>query len=84
MEGPTLGKLIYLTEVPPEVPGGMFSDVPDTFDVKLAAKLLDVSADTVRSEIAKGKLRRFKVGTAVRITKQALIDYVLAQEGEGL
>ena len=74
-------RLVYLTDVPPESPGGLFDGEPDTFDMNHAAKLLGVTRRTIQREIDRGNLRCFHVGTRVRITKQALIDYVLESEG---
>ena len=58
----------------------LFASVPEAVDVKGAASILGVSVDTVRREIARGNLRRFKVGATVRITRAALIDYVRERE----
>jgi len=77
----TGGRLVYLTDVPPEQPGGLFADAPDTFDMQKAAELLGVARQTIKREIDRGRLRSFHVGTRVRITKQALIDYVVESEG---
>ena len=70
------GKVVYLTEVPPERSGGLFEGEPDVMDVKRAARLLDCDPKTVRRLIDRGLLERIKVGTRVRITKMALIDFV--------
>ena len=70
------GRLLYLTEVPPTDIADMFEGVPEVLDIKAVAGLLGVSADTVRREIARGRIRKFKVGTNVRISKRALIEYV--------
>ena len=75
------GRVVYLTEVPPEEPRGLFADEPEAFDVKHAARLLGVSVATVWREIERGRLRKFRVGRQVRITRQALVDYVTESEG---
>lgn len=54
------GKIVYLSEVPPEEPREMFADEPEAFDVPHAAKLLGVSVSTVWREIDRGRLRKFK------------------------
>lgn len=77
----TGGRLVYLTDVPPEQPGGLFADAPDAFDMQKAAELLGVTRQTIKREIDRGNLRSFHVGTRVRITRQALVDYVLESEG---
>lgn len=77
----TGARLVYLTDVPPEQPGGLFASAPDTMDMNKAAELLGVTRQTIKREIDRGKLRSFHVGTRVRITKQALVDYVIESEG---
>ena len=74
-------RLVYLTEVPQEQTGGLFDGEPDAFDMNHAARLLGVTRQTIKREISRGNLRCFHVGTRVRITKQALIDYVMESEG---
>lgn len=75
------GKLVYLSEVKAGETPPLFANEPDTFDMNHAASLLGVTRKTIQREIDRGKLRSFHVGTRVRLTKQALVDYVL--EGEG-
>ena len=75
------GRLLYLTDVPPDQPGGLFADAPDAFDMNKAAELLGVTRQTIKREIDRGNLRSFHVGARVRITKQALVDYVHEREG---
>ena len=75
------GRVVYLTEVAPEEPHGLFAEEPEAFDVRHAAELLGVSVATVWREIERGRLRKFKVGRQVRITRQALVDYVAESEG---
>lgn len=57
----------------------MFDGEPDVMGVPHVAGLLDVDAQTIRREIQRGRLRASRVGTRVRITKTALLDYL----GEG-
>ena len=40
------------------------------------AALLGCSPRTVRREIHRGNLRAFRVGRAVRVTRQALYEYI--------
>ena len=79
--GNAAGRLVYLSDVPPEQPGGLFADAPDAMDMNAAAELLGVTRQTIKREIDRGNLRSFHVGTRVRITRQALVDYVLEREG---
>lgn len=77
------GKVTYLPVILPGMDGGppprMFDGEPDVMGVPHVARLLDVDAQTVRREIQRGRLRASRVGTRVRITKTALLDYL----GEG-
>lgn len=84
MSDALVGRLIYISETPPDPSSGMFVDAPDVFDVAVAAELLGVSQDSVRKELASKRLRKIKIGSSVRISKRALIDYVTAREREGL
>ena len=49
--------------------------------VRRQCELLGVTRQTIKREIDRGNLRSFHVGTRVRITRQALVDYVLEREG---
>lgn len=76
------GRIVYISEVPVNDMPPLFANEPDAFDMNHAAALLGVTRKTIQREINRGKLRSFHVGTRVRITKQALVDYVL--EGEAV
>lgn len=55
--------------------------VTDTImSVEDVAKLLEVSERTVTREIQAGKLKAFKVGKSLRITNEALQQYIKSQE----
>lgn len=81
MPATTEGRVVYISEVPVNEMPPLFANEPDTFDMNHAAGLLGVTRKTIQREIERGKLRSFHVGTRVRITKQALVDYVLESEG---
>jgi len=81
MAATTDGRVVSLSEVPVHEMPPLFANVPDAFDMNHAAGLLGVTRKTIQREIERGKLRCFHVGTRVRITKQALVDYVLESEG---
>lgn len=79
--GKAEGKPIYLFEVEAGETPPLFAYEPDAFDMNHATNLLGATRKTVQREIDRGKLRSFHVVTRVRLTKQALVDYVL--EGDG-
>lgn len=81
-QGERAGRVVYLSEVPTETPPQMFADEPDVFGVTKAAELLDVVPNTIRREIARGRLGCFHVGTRVRITKESLIKYIMEGTNE--
>jgi len=74
------GHVVYLSETPPESGRTLFDDVPHVMERKVAAELLGVDVKTISREIQRGKLKCFHVGRNVRITRDALIEYV--KEGE--
>lgn len=75
------GRVVYLTETEPSAQRGMWENEPDAMTKQHAASLLGVNPKTVDREIRAGRLRCFHVGRSVRITKRALIDYVMESEG---
>lgn len=77
----TEGRVVYISEVPVNEMPPLFANEPDAFDMNHVAGLLGVTRKTIQREIERGKLRSFHVGTRVRITKQALTDYMLESEG---
>ena len=81
MDATTTGRIVYISEVPTHEMPPLFDKEPDAFDMSHAARLLGVTRKTIQREINRGNLRSFHVGTRVRITKQALVDYVLESEG---
>ena len=81
MPATTDGRVVYISEVPVNEIPPLFANEPDAFDMNHAPGLLGVTRKTIQREIERGKLRCFHVGTHVRITKQALVDYVLESEG---
>ena len=74
-------RLCLVTEAASVAPVQLFEGVPDTLDMEGVAELLGVTKKTIQREIKRGNLRCFHVGTCVRVTKQALIDYVMESEG---
>lgn len=79
------GRLVYLSNVPQEGKYKMFSSEPDCLTVAQTARLLSVSTQTIRREIAAGRLRAAHVAKRVVITKRALLDYLdEASESEGV
>lgn len=74
------GRVVYLTEIDSNKNPGMWESEPDCMGRQRAASLLGVNPKTIDREIRAGRLRCFHVGRSVRITKQALIDYVKENE----
>ena len=55
----------------------LFASEPEIMPVTRVAELLNVTAQTVRREIARGNLGCIHVGRCVRVTKQQLTSYVM-------
>ena len=70
------GKIVYLSEVPPVDSFALFDEAPEVLTVSKVGELPDVHPQTVRREIARGKLGCIHVGKAVRVTKRQLLQYV--------
>ena len=70
------GQVVYLSEVAPERDAGLFADQPDVLGIPEVAGLLGVNAQTVRREIARGRLGCIHVGRRVKVTKRQLVRYV--------
>lgn len=68
-----------ITDQPPQQHVGLFADVKDVLSVPQAAEVFGVCPQTVRRLIASGELASVHVGRSVRITKQALIDFIESQ-----
>ena len=58
----------------------LFANCPDICTVAQVAEALGVCKQTVRNLIASGELRSVHIGRAVRVTKQAMVEFVTAQE----
>lgn len=69
---PSLSGFLNAQVTPPE----LFANEPDIFDMQHAADLLGVTKKTIQREISRGRLRSIHVGSRVRITKQALVEYI--------
>jgi len=77
------GRVVYLTDVPSAGSVELFADVKDVLDVREVADLLGVVPATVRREIARDRLQHFHIGTRVKVTKKALLEYVERQSEGG-
>ena len=71
-----MGQVVYLSEVPSAENVTLFDGEPDVMNVPQVARLLGVNPQTVRREIARGRLECVHVGKAVRVTKKQLLEYV--------
>lgn len=55
---------------------GLFADEPEVMSARDAARLLGVNVKTIYREVAAGRLQSFHVGSALRIKRAALVEYV--------
>ena len=72
--------LLHLIEEPVESRPPLFSNVDDVVTVDGASEYLHCHPQTVRREIARGRLKCIHVGRAVRITRDQLLEYVNSAE----
>ena len=70
------GRILYVSEAAVGAVPTMFADVPDVLSKRAVADILGVDERTVSREISRGRLAAFHVGARVRVTKQALVEYV--------
>lgn len=57
----------------------LFAGVKDVNTVSEVAEAFGVCTQTIRRLIASGELQSVHVGRAVRVTRQAMIDYFVSQ-----
>lgn len=50
--------------------------LPVVYTAKEVAERLAVSEDTIRRKANRGEIRSFRVGSAIRFTEDAVIDYI--------
>ena len=76
------GKFVYVPD-PAEVPNSeqieLLSGVKDINSVPEVADAFGVCAQTIRRLIASGELESFHIGRAVRVTKSAMLDFMVRQ-----
>lgn len=71
-----MGQIVYLSEVPKAQDVKLFGDQPDVQNIPKWAEALDVNPQTLRREIARGRLGCIHIGKAIRITKAQITQYV--------
>ncbi len=57
-------------------PFELFTDAKDVNSVAEVAQHFGVYERTVRNLIAKGELESIRIGTCVRVTKSAMLDFI--------
>ena len=79
-----MGRVIYIPD-PAEVKSvdrvELFADVKDVCNVAEVAEAFGVCVQTVRRLIASGELASVHIGSAVRVTKTAMLEYITRQGG---
>lgn len=63
----------------PEAQQGLFADIPEVVDSKVAATALSVPERTIRELARNSEIQGFKIGSVWRFTRDALKEYVLCQ-----
>ena len=76
------GKFVYVPD-PVEAPNSeqieLLSGVKDINSVPEVADAFGVCAQTIRRLIASGELESFHIGRTVRVTKSAMLDFMVRQ-----
>ena len=76
------GKFVYVPD-PAEIPNPeqieLLSGVKDINSVPEVADAFGVCAQTIRRLIASGELDSFHIGRTVRVTKSAMLDFMVRQ-----
>ena len=57
--------------------------LPTTYTIREVAKILHVTEQTVRKTVHEGALSAFHVGTNLRITREALLNFIRENRAEG-
>ena len=57
----------------------LFGDLPDICTVSQVAQAFGVSRQLVYNQVNSGALASIRIGRAVRVTKQAMIDFIERQ-----
>ena len=76
------GKFVYVpdsAEIPNSKQIELLSGVKDINSVPEVADAFGVCAQTIRRLIASGELESFHIGRAVRVTKSAMLDFMVRQ-----
>ena len=60
----------------------LFSGLPDVCTVPQVAEAFAVNPQTIRNLIASGALQCVRFGSAVRVTKTAMLQYITEQEAK--
>ena len=78
----TGGKFVFIpdtAEAPSVERVELFADAKDVNNVREVAEAFGVCQQTVRRLIASGELESVHIGRAVRVTRQAMIDFFVSQ-----
>ncbi len=69
-----------VTDPPPQHHIELFAGAKDVNSVNECAELLGVCPMTIRRLIARGELDSVHIGTRVKVTKSALVNFITKQE----
>lgn len=76
------GRIVFIPDAtdPPSVERvELFADAKDVNNVREVAEAFGVCQQTIRRLIASGELESVHIGRAVRVTKTAMVDFMVRQ-----
>ena len=74
---PQACRMVYLSERPPADAPEMLAEYPDLLTVQHINEISGVSEQTIRAEIAAGRLPGCRIGRRLFVPKCRFIDYAL-------
>lgn len=75
--------MVYLSERPPADAPGMLAGEPELLSVQDLHRLTGVSEQTIRAEIAAGRLPGCRIGRRLFVPKCKFVEYALGGAADG-
>ena len=76
-------RMVYLSEKPPADAPEMLADYPDLLSVQHLCEITGLSDQTIRREIAEGRLPGCRIGRRRFVPKCSFIEHTMGGESRG-
>ena len=76
-------RMVYLSEKPPADAPEMLADYPDLLSVQHLFEITGLSDQTIRREIAEGRLPGCRIGRRLFVPKCSFIEHTMGGESRG-